>query len=107
LRTAAIGGTAAAAATLLSSSSALAAPAPASGIQYVKGVDVLPDTSHATSALVAHIRGYYQAKTGKNLDWQTSYFSRRGHRVLTRQRALGHGHEPTHSVAVASSTAER
>jgi len=77
LRTAAIGGTAAAAATLLSSSSALAAPAPASGSQYVKGVDVLPDTSHAARALAAHIRGYYQAKTDRNLNWQTSYFSQK------------------------------
>ena len=42
-----------------------------------KGIDVLPDTSHATQALVEHIRGYYQAKTDKNLDWQMSFFSRK------------------------------
>lgn len=38
---------------------------------------MLPDTSHATSSLAAHIRGYYQAKTDKNLNWQTSYYSQK------------------------------
>ena len=77
LRTAAVGGTVAAAATLLSSSSALANTGQSGVSQYVKGIDVLPDTSHATQALAAHIRGYYQAKTGKNLNWQTSFFSQK------------------------------
>lgn len=42
----------------------------------MKGVDVLPDTSHATPALAAHIRGCFQAKSDKNLDRQISCFSR-------------------------------
>jgi hypothetical protein len=75
------GGAAVAAGSLLPAGSAAAAPGrrdlgqPGGG-QYVKGADVLPDTSHATTALVEHTRGYYQAKTDKNLDWQMSYFSR-------------------------------
>lgn len=76
LRGAAAGGAAVAAATLLPAGSAWAADTTGrGGSQYVEGVDVLPDTSHATSALVAHMRGYFQAKSDKNLEWQTSYFS--------------------------------
>ncbi|WP_405876329.1 nuclear transport factor 2 family protein [Streptomyces sp. NBC_00005] len=75
LRAAAVGGTAAAAASLLPTS-AWADTRARGGAQYVAGVDVIPDASHATNALVTHIRGYYQAKSDKNLDWQMSYFSR-------------------------------
>ncbi|WP_052424802.1 nuclear transport factor 2 family protein [Streptomyces fulvoviolaceus] len=77
LRAAAVGGTAAAAASLLPASTAWADTRARGGSQYVAGVDVLPDASHATSALVAHIRGYYQAKSDRNLAWQSSYFSHR------------------------------
>jgi hypothetical protein len=78
LRAAGIGGTAiAASASLLNAPSAWAETREAGGSQYVRGVDVIPDTSHATNALAAHIRGYFQAKSDKNLDWQTSYFSPR------------------------------
>jgi hypothetical protein len=77
LHATAAGGTALAAAALLPASDALADAAPAGPAQYVKGIDVLPDTSHATEALVRHVRGYFQAKTDKNLGWQTSYLSRK------------------------------
>ena len=43
--------------------------------QHVPGVDVLPDTSHASHDLALHIRGYFEAKSTKHLDWQTSYFN--------------------------------
>ena len=77
LRAAGIGGTAiAASASLLNAPSAWAEARAAGGGQYVRGVDVIPDTSHATQALAERIRGYFQAKSDKNLDWQTSYFSR-------------------------------
>lgn len=85
LRAAAAGTTAVAAASLLSTSTAGASPLPGAasaaapgrgGPRYVDGVDVLPDTSHATPELVAHIRGYFQAKSDKNLAWQTSYYAR-------------------------------
>ncbi|MET9679151.1 nuclear transport factor 2 family protein [Streptomyces coeruleorubidus] len=85
LRGAAVGTTALAATSLLPAVDAWADPREHGGsaydehdggFQYVKGVDVLPDTSHATPALAAHIRGYFQAKSDKNLDWQMSYFSR-------------------------------
>ncbi|GAA4636788.1 hypothetical protein GCM10023196_087920 [Actinoallomurus vinaceus] len=76
LRGAAAGGTAVAAASLLPAGSAWARTAQTGARQYVTGVNVLPDTSHATNALAAHIRGYFQAKSDKNLDWQMSYFSR-------------------------------
>ncbi|MGW2378665.1 hypothetical protein [Streptomyces sp. NPDC001658] len=76
LRGAAVGATALTATSLLSPVEAWAAPRGRGGSQYVEGVDVLPDTSHATRALAAHIRGYYQAKSDKNLDWQMAYFSR-------------------------------
>ena len=71
LRAAAAGGTAVTAATLLPSVAAAA-----STRQYVSGVDVLPDGSHATPELAARIRGYFQAKSDKNLAWQTSYYAR-------------------------------
>ena len=77
LRAAAIGGTAAAATSLLPAHTAWADDRSRGGNQYVTGVNVLPDTSHAAAALVKHIRGYFQAKSDKNLDWQMSYFSRR------------------------------
>jgi hypothetical protein len=77
LRAAAVGSTAVAATSLLSTRSAWADDRGRAGDRYVSGVDVLPDTSHASSALVAHIRGYFQAKSDKNLAWQMSYFSRR------------------------------
>ncbi|WP_405723186.1 twin-arginine translocation signal domain-containing protein [Streptomyces sp. NBC_01537] len=73
---AAVGAAAVATASLLPADSAQARAGRPGGAQYVTGVDVLPDTSHASKALVNHIRGYFQAKTDKNLDWQTSYFSR-------------------------------
>jgi hypothetical protein len=72
-----VGGTAVAASSLLPAHAAWADDRGRGGDQYVSGVDVLPDTSHASSDLVAHIRGYFQAKSDKNLDWQMSYFSRR------------------------------
>jgi len=77
LRTAAVGGGAIAAASVLPG---LAQAATAAGVNpsrnhYVPGVDVLPDLSHGTEALAAHIRGYFEAKSTKNLDWQSSYFS--------------------------------
>lgn len=75
LRSAAVGGTAVAAASLLPGI-AWADPRARADAQYVEGVDVLPDTSHATSALAEHIRGYFQAKSDKDLDRQTSYFCR-------------------------------
>ncbi|MGW0583767.1 hypothetical protein ACWD25_49480, partial [Streptomyces sp. NPDC002920] len=76
LRTAAIGGTAAAAASLLPAG-AWADTRARGGSPYVEGVDVVPDVSHATSALAAHIRGYFQAKSDQDLAWQSSYFSHR------------------------------
>lgn len=68
LHATAVGGTALAAVALLPASRALADTtsanaSPAAGIHYVKGIDVLPDTSHASQTLVRHIRGYFQAKT--------------------------------------------
>jgi hypothetical protein len=75
LRGAAVGTTALAATSLLSPVDAWADPRGRGGSQYVEGVEVLPDTSHAARALVSHIRGYFQAKSDKNLDWQMSYFS--------------------------------
>ena len=76
LQGAVAGGAVAAAASVFPASGAWAGGRARGGAQYVDGVDVLPDTSHATSALAAHIRGYFQAKTDKNLAWQTSYFAR-------------------------------
>ncbi|MGX5847324.1 hypothetical protein ACWGTO_09625 [Mesorhizobium sp. PL10] len=76
LRATVTGGTALAVTALLPGSRARAASAPVGPTQYVKGVDVLPDTSHATDGLMEHVRGYFQAKTDKNLDWQMSSFSR-------------------------------
>jgi hypothetical protein len=75
LRGAAVGTTALAATSLLSPVDAWADPRGRGGSQYVEGVEVLPDTSHAARALVSHIRGYFQAKSDKNLDWQMSSFS--------------------------------
>ncbi|WP_194904088.1 twin-arginine translocation signal domain-containing protein [Catenulispora rubra] len=86
LRTAAVGGGAIAAASVLpsiaqaatGSSASTAGSASAVGAlgarRYVPGVDVLPDLSHSTEALAGHIRGYFEAKSTKNLDWQSSYF---------------------------------
>ena len=82
LRTAAIGGGTIAAATVLPNiaQAATSTVAATTGTltgprQYVPGVDVLPDTSHASADLAPHIRGYFEAKSTKNLDWQTSYFN--------------------------------
>ena len=81
LRTAAVGAGAIAAASVLptvaqaatgSSATVIGKPGPH---PYVPGVDVLPDTSHAGHDLAPHIRGYFEAKSTKNLDWQTSYFN--------------------------------
>ena len=82
LRTAAIGGGAIAAASALpgvASAAAKTLTGEGSGhqYQYVPGVNVLPDTSHASTALAPHIRGYFEAKSTKNLDWQTSYYNAR------------------------------
>lgn len=72
LRTAAVGGGAIAAAGILPS----IAHATTTGTRpYVPGVDVLPDTTHASHDLAPHIRGYFEAKSTKNLDWQTSYYN--------------------------------
>ncbi|WP_406222911.1 hypothetical protein [Streptomyces canus] len=76
LRGAAIGTATIAGTSLLPTAAAWADTRARGGSQYVDGVDLIPDTSHATRALVEHIRGYYQAKSDKNLDWQMSYFSR-------------------------------
>jgi hypothetical protein len=75
LRAATLAGTAAATAPLLPAHSALADSCGHGGSPYIEGVDVLPDTSHATSALAAHLRGYFQAKSDRNLTRQTSYYA--------------------------------
>lgn len=74
LRSAASGTAVAAGASLLPATDAWADTRARGGSQYVHGVDVAP-TPH-TAALAARIRGYFQAKSDKNLDWQMSYFSR-------------------------------
>ncbi|MPY60530.1 nuclear transport factor 2-like protein [Streptomyces spongiae] len=76
LRGAAVGTTAVAALSLLPAVDARADSRPRGGAQYVDGVDVVPDTSHTDQALVEHVRGYFQAKSDRNLDRQMSYFSR-------------------------------
>ena len=66
----------AAAASLLPAHRAWADTRGRGGSQYIQGGDVLPDTSHSTDALAAHLRGYFQAKSDRNLAWQTSYYAR-------------------------------
>ena len=82
LRTAAVGAGTIATASVLpgiaqaATSTVAAGPGTLTGPrQYVPGVNVLPDTSHAGHDLAPHIRGYFEAKSTKNLDWQTSYFN--------------------------------
>jgi hypothetical protein len=75
LRASTLAGTAAAAAALLPAHSALADSRGHGGSQYIEGVDVLPQTSHATSVLAAHLRGYFQAKSDRNLTRQTPCYA--------------------------------
>lgn len=74
LRGAVLGGTGIATASLLSPGSASAAGA-GNGLVF-PGVDVVIDSSHATTEAAALVRRYFTSKSAHDLDWWMSFFSR-------------------------------